>query len=102
MKNALQQIYFIFIVLSLSFILGVCNFVDGTIFHYHINDQRACSDITNHVENSQTYSISDDFIANDSKIKSDKQFGCIRIIPLVNFQLKSNYTTIIWQPPKFV
>jgi len=102
MKIALTKLYLFFITFSLMIILAYFSFGNDTFNHVCLDSPIECSDLSNQFEYSQPDCFEDDSFTNDSKSKLNDDHVCVQLIPAFNDMFQNNYTSFIWQPPKFL
>ena len=100
MNNRKKQLYIILLVITLFL-----HWSDNCFTHILISDNQieACcgsSDFSNHCC-SHSISYEDDNLINCPKMKSGNFSVKVQIIPFYTWNCNNNFTSNIWQPPKF-
>lgn len=99
MKRPLKQIFFLFFAISFAISLVDCVLVDKLSFHNQISSHSKCTDLPSHSDDSHV-SHFDDVFYFGSEIQSNKHVNNLKFVSTLSADLKSNYLTCIWQPPK--
>jgi hypothetical protein len=99
MKRTLRQIFFLFFAFSFAISSIDCVLDDYVSFHEQITSNRECSDLPCHSDDIHLNHL-DDVFYSDSGIQSNKNLNQLDLFCAISVDLKSNYITSIWQPPK--
>lgn len=98
MQKAIKQISYIFIFFSLTLVWADYGFTVNSD-NYQVITCNDCSDFSNHPENCHSHGFEDKILTEDSKVVAYSQK--FYLIPSTDDNLKNNYFSSIWQPPKF-
>jgi len=99
MKRSLKQILFLFFAFSFAINRFDCVLDDHASFHALITSETDCAEIPTQSDDSQVYHF-DDVLFFGSEIQKNHLLNFFEPFTTSAFELKSNYLTCIWQPPK--
>ena len=101
MKKSIKQTYLLIIALSLTVILADGGFIETVFFHNQVIACNGCTDFSDNIDFVHTDHCEDVFLLNDSKAKSNKILVRDDLFPTLTTNPENNFTTDVWQPPKF-
>jgi hypothetical protein len=101
MKKTIKQTYFLIIALSLTVILADGGFITNVFFHNQAIACDGCTDFSDNIHFVHSDHCENVFLLNDSKAKSNKIPALNDIFPILTTNPENNFTTDVWQPPKF-
>jgi hypothetical protein len=99
MKWTVRQTFFLFFAISFTISLVDCVLDDYVSFHEQITSNRECSDLPCQSDDAHLNHL-DDVFYSVSRIHSNNNLNQQELIDTISVDLKSNYLTSIWQPPK--
>jgi hypothetical protein len=99
MKRPFKQLSCLFFAFCFAISLVDCVLNDQVSLHEQINSNRSCSDIPTPLDDSHVYHFDDVFYFG-SEIQSNKNLNQFELFSMFSVDLKSNFLTCIWQPPK--
>ncbi len=99
MKRQLKQISCLFFAFFFAISLADCVLNDQVSFQEQISSNRTCSDVPAHSDDSHSYHF-DDVSYFGFEILSNTFTSNPELFTILTIELKSNYLTCIWQPPK--
>jgi len=94
-----KTISFVLLLLSFTLILADCNlfpFPDSPT----IKTCNTSPDISNHFEQSHSHGADDNVIINETNSKTPHLFYRVDYVFTADINIKSNFISSIWQPPK--
>jgi hypothetical protein len=86
--------------ISIAIICIVSGLMDNSAQINHFNSSTECADISSNLEHSDTHSFEDFVVIIESKHKLNNPLNDFCPIPAFSDNLKNNYISKIWQPPK--
>jgi hypothetical protein len=99
MKRSLKQIFFLFFAFSFAINIVDCILDDQASFHIKIASGADCPEIPTQPDDSHVYHF-DDVLYFGSEIQKEHFLNFLALFTTHSFEMKSNYLTCIWQPPK--
>lgn len=99
MKKNKKTISLVFLLLSFTLVLA-----DSSFFS-HSDSQitktcNTCPDISDHFEHNHSHGAEDNVIISNTKSKTTHVLFQVDLISTTDINLKSNFISNIWQPPK--
>jgi len=101
MKNAMKQIYLLFVIICFTLIIVDFGIISNSFINNHLSFFQKYTDLSNNFENSHSDSFEDDFLNNDSNIKSKIFVNKFELLLSLKHNFKDNFNAFVWQPPKF-
>ena len=99
MKRPLKQIFVLFFAFSFAINVVDCVMNEQSSFHVLITSGTDCAEIPAQPDDSHVYHF-DDVLYFSSEIQKDHFLNFTESFSTHPSELKSNYLTCIWQPPK--
>jgi hypothetical protein len=99
MKRPFKQIFLLFFAFSFAISIVDCMLNDKVSFHEQIFSSTECADFPIPSDDSHVNHLDDVFYLG-SEIQSKKDLNYLELYSIFSGDLKSNYQTSIWQPPK--
>jgi hypothetical protein len=90
----------VLLTLGLMLVLADCCFIDKSSSRNNLTSNNQCNDISNHGESSHSHGSEDNVLIVNSTPKSSITLSHIDIIPILNDNIKTNYNSTFWQPPR--
>jgi hypothetical protein len=101
MKTVSAHTSVVLLVMSLIMMMADGSFINKAFSGHHPDSYTECSDVSGHVEYSHSACFEDDVIVNHLKVRMDNIPVSIEPVTSLQFSVLCNFTSGIWQPPKF-